>query len=256
MGGGMGNSDSASTDTDQATTMINMPIDTPVSQTTLEDRPMLGELLSNDTYLEEYHTYFDEFLSSYMESGECQQLIESTKELIAPYVKKDPSAFFTYDEFETAVDSLQSFCELRTESIRGQLDGSIPSTEDGQSQDSSSLIDASDLDLTSMGSMNNGNTAEKMDDSSKTQNSVNGTQNESGKTQNNFNGKPRDFNGKQDASVPSGAAVNMPFSNGTSADTAETTKQSVVVALTLTGGCFLLLIAGLLFAKRYRRKKR
>ena len=82
--------------------------------------------------------------------------IETTKELIAPYVEKDPTKFYTYEEFEQGVEALKTFCELRTESIEGQLGGTIPSTTDGQSEDDSNLIDASSLTLSDMGTMNHG----------------------------------------------------------------------------------------------------
>ena len=45
---------------------------------------------------------------------------------------------------------------LRAESVSGQLDGTIPSTDEGQQQDSSSLIDGSDLDLSIMGTFSGG----------------------------------------------------------------------------------------------------
>ena len=45
--------------------------------------------------------------------------------------------------------------KLRGESIQGQLDGTIPSTEEAQ-RDSDALIDASSLDVSVMGSMRMG----------------------------------------------------------------------------------------------------
>ena len=71
------------------------------------------------------------------------------------YVEKDPTAFCTYEEFQTGVETLKEFCSLRAESIKGQLDGTIPSDSQGQQEDSSSLIDASDLAISDMGSMGN-----------------------------------------------------------------------------------------------------
>jgi hypothetical protein len=76
--------------------------------------------------------------------------------MIAPYVEKDPTKFCTYEEFEDGVATLREFCLLRAESISGQLDGTIPSTSDGQSADSSTLIDASSVTISDMGSMQNG----------------------------------------------------------------------------------------------------
>ena len=51
---------------------------------------------------------------------------------------------------------MEDFCLLRAQSIQGQLEGAIPSTDDGQSADSSSLVDASSVDISAMGTMNNG----------------------------------------------------------------------------------------------------
>lgn len=46
--------------------------------------------------------------------------------------------------------------QLRADSVQGQLDGTIPSTDDGQKEDSSSLIDGSDIDLSVMGTFSGG----------------------------------------------------------------------------------------------------
>ncbi len=135
-----------------ATEEVNTPIDTPVSGGSMDDLPMLSWIFADDTYTQLYHQYFSEFL----DSVDFDTLIETTKELIAPYVEKDPTKFYTYEEFEQGVEALKTFCELRTESIEGQLNGTIPSTTDGQSADDSNLVDASELTLSDMGTMNNG----------------------------------------------------------------------------------------------------
>lgn len=54
------------------------------------------------------------------------------------------------------MEALEDFCLLRAQSIQGQLEGAIPSTDDGQSADSYSLVDASSVDISAMGTMNNG----------------------------------------------------------------------------------------------------
>lgn len=135
-----------------ATAEVNTPIDTPVSGGSMDDRPMLSWIFADDTYTQLYHQYCSEFL----DSVDFDTLIETTKELIAPYVEKDPTKFYTYEEFEQGVEALKTFCELRTESIEGQLGGTIPSTTDGQSEDDSNLIDASSFTLSDMGTMNHG----------------------------------------------------------------------------------------------------
>lgn len=129
---------------------VNAPIDTPVSGG--DSRPMVDWIFSAPEYTELYHQYFQKFL----DLVDPTALIDEAEALIAPYVKKDPTRFYTYEEFETGTETLRAFCRLRTESIRGQLDGSIPSTEAGQTTDASALVDASSITLSDMGTMNRG----------------------------------------------------------------------------------------------------
>lgn len=129
---------------------VNAPIDTPVSGG--DGRPMVDWIFSSPGYTEQYHQYFQEFL----ETVDPAAMIQEAAALIAPYVERDPTRFYTYEEFETGVETLRSFCRLRSESVQGQLDGSIPSTEEGQTADSSALVDASSITLSDMGQMNRG----------------------------------------------------------------------------------------------------
>ncbi len=140
-----------------ASALVNYPIDTPVSGGTIDSRPMLAWIFASEEYTEEYHELFAEFIENYFDSDYIPNLIESTKAMIAEYVEKDPTKFCTYEEFESGVTALKEFCTLRAESISGQLDGTIPSTSDGQSEDSSSLIKVDDLNISDMGTMNNNN---------------------------------------------------------------------------------------------------
>ena len=138
-----------------ATSMVNYPIDTPVSGGTVDSRPMLAWIFESEEYTQLYHQYFADFISSYFDSGYFTQMMAQTKQLIATYVEKDPTKFCTYEEFETGIETLEQFCLLRAESVQGQLDGTIPSTSDGQAEDSSALVDASELSISDMGTMNN-----------------------------------------------------------------------------------------------------
>lgn len=136
--------------------LINYPIDTPVSGGDIESRPMLAWIFGSEAYTQLYHKYFSEFISGYFESGYFAEMIDTVTQMIAPYVEKDPTKFCTYEEFETGADTLKTFCLLRAESIRGQLDGTIPSDEEGQKQDSSALVDGSAVTVSDMGSMGKG----------------------------------------------------------------------------------------------------
>lgn len=138
-----------------ASSLVNYPIDTPVSGGTIESRPMLSWIFASEEYTEQYHQYFSEFISRYFDSGYFEQMIDSVRERIAPYVEKDPTKFCTYEEFEEGADTLKEFCMLRAESVNGQLNGTIASTSDGQAQDSSSFVDAGNLEISAMGTMEN-----------------------------------------------------------------------------------------------------
>ena len=135
-----------------ATSTVNSPIDTPVSGGSVDDRPMLGWIFSDEKYTDMYHKLFGEF----MESVDIQLIITKAQELIAPYVEKDPTKFCTYDEFLKGVDAIKQFCALRSESITGQLNGTIPSTTTGQSADKSAFVDAAGLVVSDMGTMGMG----------------------------------------------------------------------------------------------------
>lgn len=139
-----------------ADALVNYPIDTPVSGGDVDSRPMLAWILNNEAYTEQYHQYFAEFITQYFDSGYFAQMIDSVSDMIAPYVEKDPTKFCTYGQFETGVATLKQFCLLRAESISGQLDGTIPSTSQGQEQDSSACIDASSITISDMGDMGKG----------------------------------------------------------------------------------------------------
>ena len=143
-------------DVSNATSLVNYPIDSPVSSGTVDSRPMLAWIFNNEEYMQLYHQYFAEFIETYFDSGYFSEMIDSVEEMIAPFVESDATKFCTYEEFQTGVDTLKEFCLLRAESVSGQLDGTIASTSDGQTQNSSSLIDASALDISDMGSMGNG----------------------------------------------------------------------------------------------------
>ncbi len=213
---------------------VNAPIDSPVDGG--DSRPMVDWIFSTPEYTELYHQYFQEFL----ETVDPEELINQAVELIAPYVERDPTRFYAYEEFETGVEALRTFCRLRAESIQGQLDGAIPSTEEGQAADASALVDASSLRLSDMGTMNRGG------------------------------GSPGGPGGGQFPAAPSGLPEDLPAMGG-----AETLRSGPPEGFGGGGfpgggrapenpggsawlpaaGSLALLLAGLLFALLYRRRK-
>ena len=106
----------------------------------LSDRPMQAWIFSDETYRRQYYALYAELL----EQVDVQSIIDNAYQLIASYVEKDPTAFCTYDEFQTGVEALKEFCTLRSESVQLQLSGSAET------------VDVGTLDLSDMGTMNMG----------------------------------------------------------------------------------------------------
>jgi len=134
-----------------ATNLVNYPIDSPVSNGDVSERPMIAWIFENEAYTELYHECFEVFMEKYFENGYFEVMVEEVSSMIAPYVEKDPTKFCTYAEFEIGVATLKEFCLLRAESIRGQLEGIIGSTSETQEADT--LIDAGNIQIADMGSM-------------------------------------------------------------------------------------------------------
>ncbi len=128
-----------------AQSTVNTPIDAPVSGGTGEDLPMWNWILSDESYTEMYHQCFAEFLNMV----DVQAIIDDAYNLIKSYVEKDPTAFYTYEEFEAGVETMRQFCALRSESISMQL-------ANGETASDMNYVDASALTLSDMGSMNMG----------------------------------------------------------------------------------------------------
>ena len=141
--GGMGRSN-------DATSVVNDAIDNAFSGTTFFDT-----LMENETYHSQYYAYLQQLVSEYINGGGFDAFYERVRSQIDTLVETDPTAFYSYDEYLTAVDTLYQVVKLRGESIQGQLDGTIPSTEAAQ-RTSDALVDASALDLSTMGYMNSG----------------------------------------------------------------------------------------------------
>ncbi len=131
--------------------VVNDPIDTPFSGTEFFDT-----LMANEEYRAIYHEYLRQLTEEYIDGGEFVSVYNRIREQIAPLVETDPTAFYTYDEYEAGAEMFVTTINLRGESVKGQLDGSVPSTTQGQRENSEALIDASAVDVDVMGTMSMG----------------------------------------------------------------------------------------------------
>ncbi len=118
--------------------MISLYIDEPTSGN-LADRPLIAKLLENQEYKTAYHGYIEDLIDGVMDPATMLTTIEDTKNLISDHVANDPTAFYSYAEFETSLGysmvgdifGLQGFVADRTDNLMGQLSGSEPSEGNG-----------------------------------------------------------------------------------------------------------------------------
>lgn len=136
---------------------VNFPVDTPVSGVEMSERPLISKLLANEEYLARYHEYLLKLVKGYFTDGKFDGIINDLDSLIGEYVKSDPTAFFTYDEYKTALEQFKLIGKLRAESVDGQINGTVPSTAEEQSQSPDKLIDASEVSMNALGSGGGGN---------------------------------------------------------------------------------------------------
>jgi len=123
-----------------AQTAVNDSIDRPLSVTGSGDRPMIDWIFRDEACTALYHQYFAEFL----QTVDPAAMASETAALLAPYVQRDPTAFYSLDAFTTGAKALETFCTLRVQSVENQLNGS------------EETVDAAGLNLSDMGTANMG----------------------------------------------------------------------------------------------------
>ncbi|MGG4143320.1 CotH kinase family protein [Paenibacillus algorifonticola] len=105
-------------------------IDEPTSGK-LAERPLVAKLLAVDEYKEQYHAIIKEMVEGYLADDTLAARVKEITGLISPYVKADPSSFYSYEEYEQGITTLLSFASTQVASVTQQLDGTIPSSGDG-----------------------------------------------------------------------------------------------------------------------------
>ena len=140
-----------------ATGTVNSAIDDAFSGTKFFDH-----LLADEEYHAQYYAYLRELVDEYLLGDGFEAFYDRTRSQIDDLVKNDANAFYSYEEYQVAAETLYEVVHLRAQSINGQLNGTIPSTRQEQ-QGSDALIDASHIDLSLMGTMDMGGRNQSMD---------------------------------------------------------------------------------------------
>lgn len=222
-----------------ATDMVNDAIDTPFSGTQFFDA-----LLENEEYLERYHEYLRQLVEEYVYGGRFEETYNRIRKQIDALVETDPTAFYTYDEYNTAAELLYKVVLLRAESIDGQLDGTIPSTDSAQKSNTASFVDASGIDVKAMGQFNMGGFSGD--------NVVKAGKRTAGR----FGNRTSESTGTESAETETGSAPegsSRPFFSGNPFGSRSENNNTTTKNLILYGSCFgimFLALFGVCFVRR------
>ena len=175
-------------------------------------------------------------------------------------VKTDPTAFYSYEEYDTAAQMLYDTVKLRAKSIAGQLDGSIPSTDDGQRADSSALIDASDIDVEVMGQFSMGGFGGQRSDAfsesvfEKTDASMPDARSDAGTPPDtpSASDQAAQDESTSDSAVSAGVHRQRPsFSDVPGQSSGQAKSRNLIIF----GACFAVMLIALILAKLYKRNR-
>lgn len=235
-----------------ATDVVNGAIDDAWNGTGFFDT-----LLENEEYRQAYYEAM-ELVVDYVQNGGFEEFYTNTRDKIDGLVETDPTAFYTYEEYLTAADTLYEVVTLRGQSVEGQLAGDIPSTESEQ-RNSQALIDASRIDLSVMGSMSMGGGSFGFGDRNEEgrENMREDTTRDDAMWQN----IPQDMAMPEDGfEMPEGMELPEDFTESQtfqpgSRDFGSQGGNNLEAVITY-GICFVVLAAAFLFALLYRRKPR
>lgn len=226
---------------------INFPIDNPVT-VPLEDAPLIGKLLEVPEYKELYHNYLKEIATMYINNGVYEASIAKTFTLIDSYVKNDNTAFYEYEDFKNSIPTLTTFGKDRAKSVIAQLYGQQPSTEYG------TILTTIDLSL--LGKMENGDKKggpmppmDGMPDMKNMDEVMTIMKESNGKELTLEQKKELEALGVDEAMIDK--IKNMPITN----DEPINSNENSITQITIIILSFVILIAGLLYVLKFKRKK-
>lgn len=135
---------------EDASGMVNYPVDTPLLKGLSGKRPMFDWIMKNQRYVTAYHAAMRELIERYSGENDISLRLKQIETMLVPYIERDQNKFASETAFNKGVDTLISFWKLRSESVDGQLKGEIPSTFEGQAESPDLLVDASGIELIDM----------------------------------------------------------------------------------------------------------
>lgn len=112
-------------------------IDEPTSGP-LSERPLIAKVLANSEHVNTYHTYLQQLIDGPLSDDVFAAKVASLNALISEHVENDPTAFYSFSQFEQNQNvtvsrfyGLTSFMQYRVANMTQQLNGSIASSGNG-----------------------------------------------------------------------------------------------------------------------------
>ena len=105
-------------------------IDEP-TQGALSERPLIAKLLAVDEYKDMYHEMIRTSIEGYLSSESFAARVQQVADMISASVEQDPTAFYTFEQHQKAVEQLTDTNATTVENIAQQLDGTVASYGDG-----------------------------------------------------------------------------------------------------------------------------
>lgn len=226
---------------------INFSVNTPVSGATLEDRPLLNALLSNEEYRTKYEGYLEEVATNYLTEENVQNITKKLAVLLTTYVEADPTKFSTTEQFLEAVEgenSLPEFAKQRSASILKQLSGELV-VEASTSQGNMGMPNPNDI-----GDMN-GNPMPENFDPSQLPEDFDPSQLPSFNQDSNNQGERPAGGGPMQRPDQNGGPMGMPGQNNEQLNQATVIDKNTVITIVV---CLTLLIVALLGVLKFKRR--
>lgn len=123
-----------------AGSVINFSILWPFSNMSEEDRQLFANLLNCTEFKTQYYDNLKKLAADYVLSGRFEERVKTIRTAIDASVKTDPTAFYSYSDYEAAQKVLLKTVNLRAQSVLKQID------KEG------ATVDVGDIDLSVMGS--------------------------------------------------------------------------------------------------------
>ncbi len=234
----------------------------------MNERPLVSTILKDSEYKEKYHIYLNEIVTKYLDSDYLENMTTKVADLIDPYVKDDPTRFYSYEDFKTNMTSkvegssdnkgqkstpgILEVAQKMSNTINSQLSGETSSVKDKNTEETSEASTVSPEDIGNAKDFDN-----KRENSPQNGDQPPGNGNMNGDIPQNRD-LPADAGVKSNTknNDPNGANREAPTNKGNSKmgenpNGRGNSKQNLIIV----GISILIMIIALIFTKLFRKRR-